>query len=190
MGSQSSDDLDTLPEVKQGKPTTLSEKGGESPEATGVGSFREAAGSQSSDDLDALPEVPCAYETPSAERPAVDKISAMSIRSPIVAALPAGMELRETCGGSSLPSECNSLPTGDELRALVLGTHTIDPLLSGRSMLPVRPLSCQASSTRASNLYGTCNGLLLPATSGALPTAHELYKALHSPRSQSGSMRV
>merc|ERR1712157_177272 len=106
-------------------------------------------------------------------------------------------------GGSSLPSECNSLPTGDELRALVFGTHTIDPLLSGRqlhgatnnhaatqhvaqlchtrphrSMLPVRPLSCQASSTRASNLYGTCNGLLLPATSGALPTANELYKAL------------
>merc|ERR1712073_237624 len=110
---------------------------------------------------------------------------------------------RETCGGSSLLHERSSLPTGDELRALVFGTCAPDPLLSGRpastvatalkaqlchtrrphrSMLPVRPLSCQAGSARASNQYGTCNGLLLPETSGALPTADELYKAFFSPR--------
>merc|ERR1719433_2259575 len=58
---------------------------------------------------------------------------AKSIRSPVITALPTGTELlRETCGGSSLLHERSSLPTGDELRALVFGTCALDPLLSGR----------------------------------------------------------
>jgi len=205
---QSSDDLDALPEVKQrctvapGKPTKLPEIGGESPEGTGAASALEAAGSRHRDDPDTPPEVPCGYKTPSPERLAVDQISAASIRSPKgIAALPTGMELRGLCGGSRLPHGRRSLATANELRALLLGTHTIEPLLSermsygatrhvaqlchttpNRSMLPVRSLSCQANSTRVANLYGTCNGLLLPARSGTLPIAQELHKALQSPR--------